>query len=76
MNKMFDPQKLIAGVSLIPESAPFNTEQRAWLNGFFAGMTGIEEMMAQGSGGAATAARRCIADRRTNGVGQRTTLRT
>lgn len=24
-------------VSLIPESAPFDTEQRAWLNGFFAG---------------------------------------
>ena len=53
MNKMVDAQKMIAGVSLIPESAPFNTEQRAWLNGFFAGMTGIEEMMAQGSGGAA-----------------------
>ena len=25
-------------VPLIPESAPFSTEQRAWLNGFFAGM--------------------------------------
>src|SRR3984957_4147389 len=25
-------------VSFIPESAPFNAEQRAWLNGFFAGM--------------------------------------
>ncbi len=47
MNKMLDPQKMIAGVSLIPESAPFDPEQRAWLNGFFAGMTGIEEMMAQ-----------------------------
>lgn len=29
-------------VSLIPESAPFNTEQRAWLNGFLAGWTGME----------------------------------
>ena len=55
MNKMIDEKKLVAGISLIPESAPFNTEQRAWLNGFFAGMTGIEEMMAQGSGGVATA---------------------
>lgn len=27
--------------SFIPESAPFNEEQRAWLNGFFAGMMGI-----------------------------------
>ncbi len=25
-------------ISLIPESAPFNAEQRAWLNGFFAGL--------------------------------------
>ena len=30
-------------VSILPESAPFNEEQRAWLNGFFAGMIGIEE---------------------------------
>jgi len=28
-------------VSLIPESAPFNVEQRAWLNGFLAGWLGI-----------------------------------
>lgn len=28
-------------VPLIPESAPFNAEQRAWLNGFFAGVFGI-----------------------------------
>uniref|UniRef100_UPI0011A189D6 sulfite reductase subunit alpha n=1 Tax=Crateriforma conspicua TaxID=2527996 RepID=UPI0011A189D6 len=28
--------------SFIPESAPFNEEQRAWLNGFFAGLTGIQ----------------------------------
>ncbi len=27
---------------MIPESAPFNEEQRAWLNGFFAGLTGIK----------------------------------
>lgn len=27
-------------VSIIPESAPFNAEQRAWLNGFLAGWTG------------------------------------
>ena len=34
-------------ISLIPESAPFNTEQRAWLNGFLAGWIGL-----QGPGGA------------------------
>ncbi|WP_442485011.1 sulfite reductase subunit alpha [Aeoliella sp. SH292] len=28
-------------VSLIPESAPFTDEQRAWLNGFLAGWTGL-----------------------------------
>lgn len=27
--------------SFLPESAPFNEEQRAWLNGFFAGLTGM-----------------------------------
>lgn len=39
-------------VSLIPESAPFNTEQRAWLNGFFAGflnMPGADPQQAQGA---------------------------
>ena len=55
MNKPIDSKKLIASVSLIPESAPFNEEQRAWLSGFFAGMTGIEELTAVGSGGTATA---------------------
>jgi sulfite reductase (NADPH) flavoprotein alpha-component len=50
MNKMLDTKKLLAGVSLIPESAPFDEEQRAWLNGFFAGMTGIEEVSGRGSG--------------------------
>lgn len=28
-------------ISLIPESAPFTDEQRAWLNGFLAGWTGL-----------------------------------
>ena len=26
----------------IPENAPFTPEQRAWLNGFFAGMISLE----------------------------------
>ncbi|MEM9186948.1 MAG: sulfite reductase subunit alpha [Planctomycetota bacterium] len=30
-------------ISLIPESAPFTEEQRAWLNGFLAGWTGIAD---------------------------------
>ncbi|SFJ32928.1 sulfite reductase subunit alpha [Planctomicrobium piriforme] len=29
-------------ISLIPESAPFNEEQRAWLNGFLAGWIGLQ----------------------------------
>ena len=27
---------------LIPETAPFSTEQRTWLNGFFAGLVSLE----------------------------------
>ena len=30
-------------LSLIPDSAPFNPEQRAWLNGFLAGWLGLQE---------------------------------
>ena len=29
-------------ISLIPETAPFNAEQRAWLNGFLAGWLGLQ----------------------------------
>jgi sulfite reductase (NADPH) flavoprotein alpha-component len=54
MNKMINPNELLASVSLIPESAPFNEEQRSWLNGFFAGMTGIEEIARSQSGSTAT----------------------
>ena len=54
MNKPMETKKLVAAISLIPESAPFDEAQRAWLNGFFAGMTGIEEMMAR-SGSASVA---------------------
>ncbi len=28
--------------SLMPESAPFSAEQRAWLNGFFAGLVSLD----------------------------------
>ena len=28
--------------SLIPENAPFSSEQRAWLNGFFAGLLSLD----------------------------------
>ncbi len=34
--------------SFIPETAPFNEEQRAWLNGFFSGLMGIQTDMAPG----------------------------
>ena len=28
--------------SLVPETAPFSEEQRAWLNGFFAGFVSLD----------------------------------
>ncbi len=28
--------------SLVPETAPFSEEQRAWLNGFFAGLVSLD----------------------------------
>lgn len=31
-------------VSLIPETAPFSSEQRAWLNGFFAGLLSLDAL--------------------------------
>ena len=34
--------------SIIPESAPFSTEQRAWLNGFFAAYLGVNGATAAG----------------------------
>jgi sulfite reductase (NADPH) flavoprotein alpha-component len=39
------PQALAAmgqGVPLLPETAPFSGDQRAWLNGFFAGLLSVE----------------------------------
>src|SRR5687767_5847446 len=36
----------MAPVPIIPESAPFSPEQRAWLNGFLAGMLSHGEAMA------------------------------
>lgn len=41
----------MSSLSIIPESAPFNAEQRAWLNGFFAGLLNMTD--ARGSDGAA-----------------------
>ncbi len=29
-------------VNLVPETAPFSDEQRAWLNGFFAGLVSLD----------------------------------
>ncbi len=42
---------------IVPESAPFTTEQRAWLNGFLAGVLGvIDQQSAQGESAAVLAA--------------------
>src|SRR4051812_37668416 len=43
-------------VPVLPESAPFSPAQRAWLNGFFAGLLGLDAGNGNGSGPAATAA--------------------
>lgn len=37
----YPPIPMLAMSSIIPESAPFNEEQRAWLNGFFSGLMGF-----------------------------------
>ncbi len=55
MNKVLDSAKMLSAVSIVPESAPFSAEQRAWLNGFFAGMTGLEEIRDAGESSAAGA---------------------
>jgi sulfite reductase (NADPH) flavoprotein alpha-component len=34
--------KVISTEAMIPESAPFSQEQRAWLNGFFAGLLSLD----------------------------------
>lgn len=42
---------------IVPESAPFSTEQRAWLNGFLAGVLGVlDQQSAQGGSAAMLAA--------------------
>ena len=30
---------------LIPDTAPFSTEQRSWLNGFFAGLVSLDNVV-------------------------------
>ena len=48
-------------ISLVPESAPFNAEQRAWLNGFFAGMLGSQFAAGAGVAPLANAASEAVA---------------
>jgi sulfite reductase (NADPH) flavoprotein alpha-component len=43
-------------ISLIPDSAPFTIEQRAWLNGFLAGWTGLDALQGSAAITAAIAA--------------------
>ncbi len=44
-------------LQIVPESAPFSTEQRAWLNGFLAGMLGmLEDQQSRGGSSVAVAA--------------------
>ena len=37
--------------TLVPETAPFNPEQRAWLNGFLSGWLGMQEAAGAVAGG-------------------------
>ena len=48
-------------ISLIPESAPFSTEQRAWLNGFLGGLMGMLDGASLGSIGSMDALARLAA---------------
>lgn len=43
-------------IPYIPETAPFSTEQRAWLNGFFAGLFSVQEVGGDGRAGLEPAA--------------------
>ena len=38
-------------IQIIPDSAPFTEEQKAWLNGFFTGYLGLQEGTELGDGG-------------------------
>jgi len=38
-------------IEIVPESAPFSSEQRAWLNGFLAGMIGMIDSQQAAQGG-------------------------
>jgi len=42
-------------ITLLPDSAPFTEEQKAWLNGFLAGMLGIEDEAGNSADSAETA---------------------
>ena len=37
--------------ALVPETAPFSPEQRAWLNGFFAGLVSLDGAVSGTSAG-------------------------
>ena len=44
-----------AQLNILPETAPFSTEQRAWLNGFFAGLLSLDAQTAAAGAAAAPA---------------------
>ena len=48
--------------ALIPETAPFDAEQRAWLNGFFAGLLGMVDGREHQNGSALSGAPPALAD--------------
>jgi sulfite reductase (NADPH) flavoprotein alpha-component len=46
---------------MIPETAPFSVEQRAWLNGFFAGMLSLDSQVTRLQGDLPSAAAKALA---------------
>src|SRR5262245_60544371 len=49
------------GMPMIPHTAPFSVEQRAWLNGFFAGMLSLDAQVAPLTGELPGAAAKALA---------------
>lgn len=47
---------MLTNIPIIPESAPFNPQQRAWLNGFFAAILSGQQPAVAGNGNALLAA--------------------
>lgn len=48
-------------IPMLPENAPFSPEQRAWLNGFLAGLANLDQATTHGANGANDTASHSVA---------------